>query len=145
MCLARRQLGVGMIDAMVALVVFSFGLIALADFYMNGSTAPDQNLVTASVQVAATSFFTDAGVDSSVLPLSLNNVSTASGMPDAEMSNWFSQAQQNIPGLSVSVISGPDGAGNACSTTSCGLTLTISWTQMGQTRSQVFYGQAGFK
>ncbi len=141
----HRQAGIGMIEALIALVIFSVGLLGIAAVYVQTAPAPAQNMDADSVQMAADAFMSVLFTDSTALPVNISNASSASAMPDAPLQNWFSQFQQVIPGLSVSVSSGPDGSNNACSSQSCAITLTLSWSQMGSTRSQVFHGQVGLR
>ncbi|MBW4049430.1 MAG: hypothetical protein HIU89_16380 [Proteobacteria bacterium] len=138
----HSQRGVGMIDALVAMLVFSLGLLGLAALYEQSAPAPLQNQATTSVQMAGGSLLAQLWADPSVLPVNVTNVTTASGMPTS-LQGWFAQAQSALPGLSVSIASGNDASGNPCSSTSCGIALTLAWKQLGSTRSQIFQGQVG--
>ena len=142
--LARRQRGVGLIDALAAMLVFSFGLLALAELYMNALVVPVADQQVVAVQNQAQSLMaTLQSQPSSVPSLSVSAVSSASSMP-GWLQNWFTQSSAQLPGLTVTIATGADAAGNACSSTSCGITLTLGWKQGAQTRSQVFNGQIGF-
>ena len=136
------QRGVGMIDALVAMLVFSLGLLGLAALYQQSAPAPLQNQATTSVQMAAGSLLAQLWANPSALPVNVTNVTAASSMPTA-LQGWFAQEQSVLPGLAVTIVSGNDASGNACSSTSCGVTLTLAWKQLGSTRSQVFQGQVG--
>jgi Tfp pilus assembly protein PilV len=139
-----RQRGVGLVDALAALLVFSFGLLALAELYMNALIVPVADQQVVAVQNQALGLMSVLQSDPSAVPsLSVSGVSSASGMP-SWLQGWFAQSAAQLPGLSVTIATGKDAAGNACSATSCGITLTLGWKQGSQTRSQVFNGQVGF-
>ncbi len=140
----RRQRGVGLIDALAAMLVFSFGLLALAELYMNALVVPVGDQQVVALQNQAQSLMSMLQSDPSAVPsLSVSAVNSASGMP-SWLQDWFNQSAAQLPGLTVTIATGADAAGNACSSTSCGITLTLAWTQGAQTRSQVFNGQVGF-
>ena len=140
----QRQRGVGLVDALAALLVFSFGLLALAELYMNALVVPVADQQVVAVQNQALSLMTALQGDTPAVPsLSVSSVSSASGMP-SWLQGWFAQSAAQLPGLTVTIATGADAAGNACSSTSCGITLTLGWKQGSQTRSQVFNGQVGF-
>lgn len=137
----RRQRGVGLVDALAALLVFSFGLLALAELYMNALIVPIADQQVVAVQNQALSLMSALQGDPSAVPsLSVSAVTSASGLP-SWLQGWFAQSAAQLPGLTVTIATGNDAAGNACSATSCGITLTLGWKQGSQTRSQVFNGQ----
>ncbi len=138
-----RQRGVGLIDALAALLVFAVGLLGLALLYTRAAPAPIQNAQAASAQLAADSFLATVAASPSVLPLTLSNVTASSGMP-ASLQGWFTQSAQSMPLLTVSVVSSADASGNACSSQSCALTLTLQWGPTSAGHIQVFHGQIGF-
>ncbi|MGC8703253.1 MAG: hypothetical protein ACP5RV_09985 [Thiomonas sp.] len=74
--------------------------------------------------------------------LNVSSVNSTSSMP-AWLQGWFTQAQTEIPSLTVSITPGPDALGNACSSQSCGISVKLAWTQGSLQRSQVFNGQIG--
>ena len=139
----RRQSGIGLIDVLVAMLVFSLGLLGLAALYVRAAPAPLQNMDAMAVQTAADSFMATLATETSSLPLNASSVTSSSGMPTTPLQQWFSQTVQNLPGLTVTVVSGNDALGNPCSTLSCGIVLTLGWTQFGSLRTQNFYGQIG--
>lgn len=141
----RRQRGVGLIDALVALLVFSFGMLALTSLYVNARVTPLADRQVIMVQTQAASLMAVLQSDPVAVPsLSVSAVTSQSSMP-SWLQNWFAQASAQIPGLSVTIATGADAAGNACSSMSCGITVTLGWTQGALTRSQVFNGQIGFR
>lgn len=140
----RTQRGLGMIDVLVAMVVFALGMSGLAYAYLRVAPAPLQNASAAQTQMASMALFAQVSAQPWILPVNVQGVSTASGLPTA-LQPWFSQEAALLPGLTVSIASGPDASGNACSSKSCGLTVTLAWTQLGMQRAQVFYGQVGIE
>lgn len=132
----------GLIDALVALVVFSLGMMALAELYVRAAPAAYQNTRTTAVQMTADSLFGVLQANPSALPIQVTNITAASAMPTA-LQGWFAQAVQTMPGLSVTIVSQPDALGNACTPASCGIQLSLSWSQLAETRTQVFHGQVG--
>ena len=139
----NRQRGVGLIDALIAMVILGLGIIGLLRLYVDAVPVPSENNAQAQAQMAAYSFMALAYENTSKLPVNVSNASSASALPSVFQS-WFNTYSASIPKMSVTVVSGADALGNACSpTATCGLTLTISWAQLGQTRSETFYGQVG--
>jgi type IV pilus assembly protein PilV len=141
----HAQRGIGLIDALVAMVIFSFGLMGLAALYANTAPTPYENQSVMTLQAQADSLMSTLATNPAALSsLSVAGVNTASGMP-AWLQDWFTQAQAQLqaPGLNVTITPGPDASGNACSAQSCGITVTLGWTQMGLSRTQVFHGQIG--
>jgi len=139
-----RQRGMGLIEAMAALVIFSVGLLALAALYIRSAPEPAEDSVTMTIQAAASGAFTVLQADPSALPVSVTAATSGASMPTTALTQWFMAASSGIPGFTATIHSGPDAAGDACSPQSCGITLTLAWSQMGDTRSQEFYGQIGF-
>lgn len=140
--MARRQAGFGLVDALVAVVIFGFGMAVLAALYVRMAPQPYQNIAVTQIQGAANSLIGALTVNPSVLPVNASNVSVATGLPSA-LQPWFTQSSASLPGFAVSIASGPNAAGNACSPASCGVTFSLSWTQLGITRQQTFYAQIG--
>jgi len=139
----KNQGGFGLIDALVAVVIFGFGMSALAALYVRAAPQPYQNTAVVQVQDAANSLIGTLTANPSVLPINVSGVTSSAGMP-AALQNWFTQSAAALPGFTVtSIASGPDAAGNACSAISCGVTFVLSWTQLGTTRQQTFYAQIG--
>ncbi len=126
------------------MLIFSIGLLALAAIYVRTAPAPLQDADTVAVQTAADGCMTAIAADLPQLPnINVSGATSASSMPTTALASWFSAASLGIPGFTVSITGTPDASGQACSPLSCGITLAIGWTQMGDQRSQVFYGQVG--
>ena len=149
---AVSQHGVGLIEALVAMLVLSFGLLGLAALYVRSAPAPYQNQSTTSAQSVADSFMSTLASDPNALPMAVASATSASAMPDAATQGWFAQSALSLPGLSVTVVSGPvaaagpsSGASAPCSPQACSVNLTLSWTQLAAQRTQVFHGQIGIR
>ncbi len=140
----RREEGAGLIEVLIALVIFSLGLLALAALYVRAAPQPAQDAAAAAIQADATGAFAALAADPDALPVNVAQAMSVSSLPTPGLVQWFQAASSGVPGLAVSITSGPDASGNACSSQSCGITLTLAWKQMGATRSQEFYGQIGF-
>jgi type IV pilus assembly protein PilV len=141
----RSQLGVGLLDALVAMLIFSFGLLGLAALYVRSAPAPFENQTVISIQTQADSLMSALASNPGALSsLNISSVNTAANMP-AWLQGWFAQAQAQVPSLTVSITPGPDAMGNACSTQSCGISATLAWQQGNTQRSQVFNGQIGIQ
>ena len=131
-----------MLEAMIAMVVFALGIAGIILIYDRTAPAPYQNEADAAVQMVADGFFATASANLPSMPVTVTSASSASALP-AFLQGWFTQSSQELPGLVVSVQSGDDAIGDPCSSTSCGLQLTLSWQQLGEQRTQVFHGQVG--
>ncbi len=137
-----KQRGFGLIDALVAVVIFGFGMAILAALYVRMAPQPYQNGNVSQVQMGANGLFAALNANPSALPVNVSGAQAASQMPSA-LQPWFTQTASTLPGLVVSITSGPNALGAACTPQSCGVTVQLSWTQLGTTRSQTFYGQVG--
>ena len=139
----RRQLGASLIEVLVALLIFSFGLLGLAGLYARGAPTPFANQNVINVQTAADSLMAALANNMSGLPSSgVTKVSAPASMP-SWLKDWLTQAQAQIPSLAVTIVPGNDASGNNCSSTSCGITATLYWTEGSTQRSQVFHAQIG--
>ncbi len=139
----RRQLGASLIEVLVALLIFSFGLLGLAGLYARGAPAPYENQSVIDVQTAADSLMAALATDMAGLPNSgVTKVSDPKSMP-SWLKDWLTQVQAQIPSLAVTIVPGKDASGNSCSSTSCGITATLYWTDGSSQRSQVFHAQIG--
>lgn len=140
----RTQIGVGLIDALAALLVFSLGMLGLVSLYSDAMVAPvsDQQVVTAQQQINALLAILQSQ-PSQVPNASVTGVTSAGGMPSF-LQNWFQQTSGELPQLNVTLAVGNDGGGNGCSSNSCGVVVTMQWTQGIATRKQIVHGQIGF-
>lgn len=139
----HRQFGASLIEVLVALLIFSFGLLGLAGLYARGAPTPFENQNVIGVQMAADSLMAALASNTPGLPsCAVTKVNTAAGMP-TWLQGWLAQAQAQIPSLAVTIVPGNDASGNNCSSTSCGITATLYWTDGATQRSQVFHAQIG--
>jgi Tfp pilus assembly protein PilV len=140
----HAQRGFGLIDAMVAVVIFGFGMAALAALYVRMAPQPLQNTNVVQVQMAANSLIGALTSDTDVLPLSESNVTSADALP-ASLQGWFSQQAALLPGFTlVSLTSSNGPTGRPCSPAGgCVIDFTLAWTQMGTVRQQAFHTQIG--
>ncbi len=137
-----KQRGFGIIDALVAVVIFAFGMAALAALYVRMAPQPYQDINVMQVQASANGLFAALSANPSILPVNVTGATNVSQMPQ-DLQSWFTQTASVLPGLTVSITSGPNATGDSCTPQSCGITLQMSWTQLGATRTQTFNGQVG--
>lgn len=140
-----RQRGASLIEVLVSLLIFSFGLLGLAALYVRAAPAPYENQTVIAVQSAADSLMAVLAEDPDALSsLSVSNVSSPKNMPGTPpLDAWLAQAQVAVPSLSVTITPGADALGNSCTQFSCGITAVLSWTDGSVQRSQTFHGQIG--
>ena len=139
------QHGFGLLEVLIALLIFSLGLLGLSELYARMAPQPYTNGVVSEVQLAGDSLFAILGANSSVLPVNVSSAAQASAMPTTALSDWYAQYAQVLPGLTVSILAQNNASGTACSSSSCGLQVTLGWVQGLTHRSQVFYGQIGMQ
>lgn len=140
---SRRLLGASLIEVLVALLIFSFGLLGLAGLYARGAPTPYANQNVINVQMAADSLMAALASNMPGLPSSgVTKISVPASMP-SWLQDWLTQAQAQIPSLAVTIVPGNDASGNSCSSTSCGITATLYWNDGSTQRSQVFHAQIG--
>ncbi|OIQ90646.1 hypothetical protein GALL_274380 [mine drainage metagenome] len=140
-----RQRGFGLLEVLIALLIFSLGMLGVSALYARTAPQPYTNGTVSGVQMAADALFAILGANPSVLPVTVSSAAQASSMPTTSLSGWYSQYAQLIPGLTVSIAAQNNANGTACSTSSCGVQLTLGWTQGSTKRSQVFHGQIGIQ
>lgn len=142
---SRKQRGFSLLDVLIALLIFSMGMLGLSSLYVRAAAQPMENGHVVTSQLAAQALLATLRVNPSVLPLQLSAANSASSLPAGALASWFAQYSQLLPGLQVSLVSQSDATGAACSSGSCGVQLTLSWLQAGSRRTQTFHGQIGLR
>jgi len=151
----RRQTGVGIISVLIAMLVFSLGLMGLASAYARMTTlmTQDQNLLR--VSQLANSYWAVVQANPAVVTTAGTFTSENINDAPAALRPWLTQATSASGGMSdltVTLTTGNDAALNtACATTGCSVTLQLGWAQAGDdraasfNRSQTFYFQFGLQ
>lgn len=141
----RGQGGFTLLDVLIAMLVFSLGMLGLSAMYVRAAAQPFDNAHVAEAQMAAQALLATVRTNPSLLPLQLQQVGSPAGLSAPALADWFTQYSSMLPGLQVSVTSQADASGNACGSSSCGLRLTVSWLQGQTRRQQVFDAQVGLR
>lgn len=159
-----RQTGISLINVLVAIMIFAFGLLGLAGIYANMTSVVSQNQNISQLAPIGNGFWGIVQANPTTLDaLSALGNTTFGGSGGAAISTapaalrpWLTQiisgsSPQNLGAAAVTIQPLPDPAmGTACaSATGCQIVLTIAWQQnppMGTqnqqtavTRSQTFY------
>ena len=112
------QRGFTLLDVLIAMLVFSLGMLGLSAMYVRAAAQPFSNAHAAESQLAAQALLAVVRTNPTMLPLQLNLVSSASSLSDPALAAWFTQYAQALPGLQVSLLSQADANGLACSSSS---------------------------
>ena len=138
----NRQVGMGMISVLIALIILSFGILGLASMYAKTVPMPAQDRMAQRAAAAGQAFWAVLQANPQAVP-GMNFISLAAA--PSVLSSWVQQVQLSLPpSVNATAKTGNDALGNACSPTSCGVTLTITWNQLGGARKQVFNENFGF-
>jgi Tfp pilus assembly protein PilV len=137
----KRHQGFTLVEALVSLVILTFGLLGLAKVYLHTVPMLQQNKEVSQATAAAWSYWDLEQLNTSA-PVAFQ-AKSASSAP-TYLQSWMTQYATVLPGLQVNLVTGNDSLGKACSVTSCGLTLTLSWTDYGAHRAQTYYFQKGY-
>ena len=141
----RRHSGMGLISVLVALLIFSFGILGLVSLYASAVPVGTQNRFAMNAAEAGQAFWAVGNANPQAVPnLAFAHLTAAPSV----LSGWVQQLKASFPpGVDASATTGPgvdQPSGGTCTTQSCTVQLTITWSQFGLTRSQVFYAQFGF-
>lgn len=150
----RNQRGMTLISVLAALLIFVFGLLALAGLYSRLMAAQTGNEMVTSTQTFGNRFWALLQADpallqsllgtSSPITYKASTLSTAPAGLKPLLTDIFSNSPVNLPNSTVIIALGQDATGNTCIATLCGVTMTIQWTPPGGTaRQQVFTYQVG--
>lgn len=125
---------------MVAILIFSFGLLGLASLYSRFTSATTANQNLLQLAPWSNGFWGVVQANPAVLT-AINGTYTIANITSAPVAlqPWLSQvittsqSPYALPSASVTIATGPDASrGTACSaTTGCTVTLTIQWAQNG--------------
>jgi Tfp pilus assembly protein PilV len=150
------QRGMSLISVLVAIVVFSLGMLSIASLYSLAVPATTSNQYVTDTAAFGNQFWALVQANPGVLSqLAANGTVTytsAGSAPSALqpfLANVFTNPATALPNAQVTITPGPDAQGNACSASSCGLGLQIQWSTVGgansgATRVQNYSFQAGF-
>ncbi|MBB4844776.1 type IV pilus assembly protein PilV [Paucibacter oligotrophus] len=157
----RREAGFSLINIMVAILIFSFGLLGLAGLYSRFTTASTTNQNIALLAPWSNAFWGVVQANPGSTLGTMAGTYQLASIPSAPaaLRPWLTQildpntSRNAIADATVVIATGPDAVkGTACAVaTGCTVTLTIQWTQNGSvnadsssvTRSQTFTYQFG--
>ena len=153
----NNQAGFTLISVMIAMLIFFFGLLGLAGLYARTVPAVTQNQNIEVIASQGNGFWGIVQANPLILAaLSANPTYTSAnyGAAPVALQNWLQlillpNSYAYLPNGSVQITTGNDPQGNACSTTSCSVTLSIKWDVIGNTqnasaqRTQTFSYQFG--
>ncbi len=142
---SHPQTGLGLISVLVALLIFSFGILGLVSLYATTVPIGTQNRFAMNAADAGQAFWAIGNANPQSVPsLAFAHLSAAPTV----LTGWVQQLEGSFPpGVDANATTGPgvgQPSGSACTAQSCTVQLTITWSQYGLTRSQVFYEQFGF-
>jgi Tfp pilus assembly protein PilV len=142
----RWQQGFNLINMLIAWLVFTFGMLALASAYLKVNANQGDNDYFTSAGILAESLRSTLSA-SPVLLLKMHNFSSATVQTDAALIDWVAQLKAAMPnGLASSTAINAFGvvcsAGTPCTAPST-IKLTISW-QKKLSHSQDYVLQVGY-
>lgn len=159
-CHSARQRGMTLISVLVSLLIFAFGLLALAGLYGRLMSAQTGNELTTSTQAFGNRFWAllQAHPDlvqalrggGTSVSYAQATIDTAPAGLQPLLRDVFTSPYVSLPGSSVTIAMGNDALGRACNATTpantvCGVTLRIDWPMPsgGTPRSQSYAFQVG--
>lgn len=134
----RASRGFTLLEVLISLLVFSAGLLVLADALLKTTPALVQHERVIQAQTVAQSYWALAQTQ----PLPPTPFDTSTGAPPAAYTPWFRAATAVLPGL-VAVVTTPSAQGVSCTATACTLDMTLSWQSSGLNRKQSYVFQFG--
>ncbi len=167
---AGRQAGLSLISVLVAIVIFSLGMLSIASIYTMAVPAVTANEAATDTAAFGNQFWALLQANPGLVgqlgtTTATTYTSTSAPSAPAVLQPWlagifgpavFTSAtyagtqQTMLPSASVTITPGPGADGNACTaptptTTLCGITLNIQWQPNSTTkRSQTYNYQVGF-
>lgn len=160
-----HQHGMSLISVLVAIVIFSLGMLTIASIYTLAVPAMTANSEAMDTAAFGNQFWGALQANPSILnamfgtqpsagaQVTYSPSSYTSAPPALQpmLSNLFSPSHMNLPNASVTITAQNGADGNPCSAPTppasplCGVTLLINWTpSSGTLRSQTFNYQVGF-
>jgi Tfp pilus assembly protein PilV len=166
----RHQAGLSLISVLVAIVIFSLGMLSIASIYTMAVPAVTANEAATDTAAFGNQFWAllqanpglvgQLGTTTPTTYTSANATSAPAALqpwlagifgPAVFTSTAYAGSQQTmLPNATVTITPGPGADGNACTaptptTTLCGVTLSIQWQPNSQTtRTQTYNYQVGF-
>ncbi|WP_449370255.1 type IV pilus modification PilV family protein [Thiomonas sp.] len=159
------QVGLSLISVLVAIVIFSLGMLTIASMYTLAvpavtanaeamDTAAFGNQFWSALQsnpgIVNTLFGTQPAAGAKVTYTAATYTSAPPALQPM-LTNLFAPSQMNLPNASVTITAQNGADGNPCSAPAspaqpiCGISLLINWTpSSGSQRSQSFDYQVGF-
>lgn len=139
-----KQSGFNLLNSLMALLVFTFGMLSLASGYLkvNANLGDNEYFITAGV--LAESLRSTLSASPSLLA-DMNGFSslTYQTTPTTPLVDWVQQLKAGLPqGFATSTAVDPSGA-NCTVSLPCTVTLTINW-QKKIAHSQTFVVQVGY-
>lgn len=153
------QRGMSLISVLVAIVVFSLGMLSIASLYSLAVPAVTSNQYATDSAAFGNQFWALVQANPGVVgqlatggttTYTAGSAGTAPAALQPLLANVFTNPATLLPNAKVIITPGPDAQGNACSATSCGLGLQIQWSDVGSAKSdnalrtQKYAFQVGF-
>lgn len=132
--------GFSLIEVLVALVILSVGMMGLAKAYLTAVPAVGQDQEVTTAATAALAFWS-LTQQQAQQPQAFT--ATTAAQAPAYLQSWMQQYSAALSGLRVQLTTGPDVLGNPCSSSTCALTLSMSWQDHGVNRRQTYVYQQG--
>ena len=138
-CLGSQ--GFSLINILIALLIFTFGMLSLAAAYLRINASVDDNEYFISAGVMAESMRSTLAASPALL-VYMNNFSTATRYNN-NLVDWTSQLIEALPGASATATAIAPVGGNCTAVPPCTVTLVINW-QKKVAHSQAFVIQVGY-
>ena len=133
-----REHGFTLIEVLVSLLILTFGLLGVAKAYLSAAPAVSESELLSQSTTAANAYW--ALEQLQIVPRAWDSDSSV----PAAFQGWFKQYASVLPSLHAVVTTSQDSLGDACSSMSCQLQLTLSWTLHGQTHQQNYVFEQGY-
>lgn len=118
-----RQRGIALIEALVGMLIFTFGVLGLVGLQASMTQAQTASRLRAEAANLASELFGLAQTDH---PLRLTEYTTDRCLGYSRCADWHRKVDDQLPGAKVELVPGVGGS----------LQLTLSWSQGGDVRNQ---------